>query len=117
MQNLKLQEKREILDIYNVSVKRDNRFILKEIFFKLNQSEIISILGESGTGKSTFLKIINGLIPISQGKILFKNQNILDYSPNKLRRMICFIPQIPVAIGKSVFEEFKLLKSNRISWY
>lgn len=111
MQYSKLPE-REILKVENLNILRNNKTILKNVNFLLHQSEIAVITGESGSGKSTFLKSLNALIPVSKGDILFKNSNILEISPSHLRRKICLIPQIPVAIAKNVFDEFKLIKNN-----
>lgn len=51
--------------------------VIKKLNFSVNKGEIISFLGESGSGKTTFLKCISGLEPINSGSISLNN-NILN---------------------------------------
>jgi putative ABC transport system ATP-binding protein len=101
-----------LLNVLNVKFSYNSNIILNNINFSLNKGEIAVIIGESGTGKSTFLKIINGLISPCSGKIIFKGKNIYNYEPTILRKKICYIPQTPVAIAKNVYSEFKIVNSE-----
>ncbi|AHF10168.1 MULTISPECIES: ABC transporter ATP-binding protein [Dehalobacter] len=49
---------------------------LKEVNFRCNQSEFVSIVGASGCGKTTLLRIIAGLEPPSSGEVLIDGENI-----------------------------------------
>ena len=51
--------------------------VIKKLNFSVNKGEIISFLGESGSGKTTFLKCISGLETINSGSISLNN-NILN---------------------------------------
>lgn len=51
--------------------------ILKDISFDVKKKEIFVIIGPSGTGKTTFLKILDLLEPAKDGQILYQGQNIL----------------------------------------
>lgn len=63
--------------------------ILAEINkFKIEQGEIISIIGKSGIGKTTFLKTIANLINPMEGKL-----SIFDTEPKKERGLVGYIPQ------------------------
>ena len=63
--------------------------ILAEINkFKIKQGEIISIIGKSGIGKTTFLKTIANLINPMEGKL-----SIFDTEPKKERGLVGYIPQ------------------------
>ena len=61
---------------------------LRDVSCQISEGEVISILGPSGTGKSTFLNLLNRLDQPSGGKILFEGQDILakNYDCNALRR-------------------------------
>ncbi len=100
-----------ILKTQNITVTRKKTTVFKNVDFNLKKSVITTLTGESGSGKSTFLKTLNAIIPF-QGEIFLKNKNILDYIPVILRKKICYIPQIPVAIADSVFNEFKLINGE-----
>src|SRR5271154_5383209 len=55
---------------------RAGRLVLDHIDFCLREGEIVAILGKSGSGKSTFLRILAGLIEASGGKVLYRGQDV-----------------------------------------
>lgn len=57
------------LVVEHLTKKFDNRVILDDISFKVNTGEILAIVGFSGSGKSTILKLITGLLEPTSGKI------------------------------------------------
>ncbi|MFN2340706.1 MAG: ATP-binding cassette domain-containing protein [Halanaerobium sp.] len=92
-------------------------FLLENIKFKnileVNQLEIekniiTSILGRSGGGKTTFLKLLNNMISVDKGEIFYKGKNIEDYDPVKLRREVVMLPQDPKIFKGSIEENFKI---------
>lgn len=66
-----------LLEVKNVSKKLEKHTLLEEVGFKLERGEKLGIVGETGSGKTTILKIIAGLIQPTSGKILFKNEKVL----------------------------------------
>ena len=95
-----------ILVFDNVS-KRYGRFAaLNQISFALDEDEFISLVGKSGSGKSTFLKLVLREERPSTGKIFFDNIDIRKFHDSELplyRRRIA-----------SVFQDFKLLGSKNV---
>ena len=69
--------------------------VLKDVNCEINPGEVISIIGPSGTGKSTFLRAINLLDPPSGGEIMVDGENILakGYPLNKLRQKMGMVFQ------------------------
>jgi osmoprotectant transport system ATP-binding protein len=67
--------------------------ILKDISFKINKGELVAIIGASGCGKTTTLKMINRLIKPSEGEILIDGENIANKDVIKLRRNIGYVIQ------------------------
>jgi len=57
-----------------------NKYIFKEISFKINKKEKISILGPNSSGKSTLLKILAGLVPWDEGNITLFNKDLSQIS-------------------------------------
>ena len=51
--------------------------VLKDVNCEISKGEVISIIGPSGTGKSTFLRALNLLDPPTGGEILFDGEDIL----------------------------------------
>ncbi|HVH78311.1 MAG TPA: nitrate/sulfonate/bicarbonate ABC transporter ATP-binding protein [Stellaceae bacterium] len=54
------------------------RLVLDHLDFTLREGEIVAILGKSGSGKSTFLRILAGLIPSSDGIVQYRGQTVLE---------------------------------------
>src|SRR5437868_8137978 len=52
------------------------RLVLDSVDFTLRDGEIVAILGKSGSGKSTFLRILAGLIPASQGRVEYRGEPV-----------------------------------------
>ncbi|HET6371296.1 MAG TPA: ABC transporter ATP-binding protein [Nitrospiria bacterium] len=50
--------------------------ILRDISFSVREGEFIAVVGPSGSGKSTLLRVINGLIPPTQGRVLYKGKEL-----------------------------------------
>ena len=69
-----------LLHTEHLSKKFGEQFILKDISLDVKKSEVVVIIGPSGCGKSTFLRCINGLEPLSGGKVELDGQNISDSS-------------------------------------
>src|SRR5215471_15084614 len=53
------------------------RLVLDGVDFTLRDGEIAAILGKSGAGKSTFLRILSGLIPASQGRVEYRGAPVV----------------------------------------
>ena len=81
-----MQNGEVILEVSHLSKKFADSEPLKDVNCKIHQGEIISIIGPSGTGKSTFLRCINRLEQPTGGKIYFHGEEITDDTSN-VRRM------------------------------
>lgn len=75
--------------------KEDHFLALNNISFHVNPSEIVALIGESGSGKSTIGRIITGLSKPSAGKVYFQDVDISYSFPRKLRREVSIIFQDP----------------------
>jgi len=83
------------IKIERLSKKYNNNYILKDINLSINKREIISIIGPSGVGKTTLLKIISGLIKAEEGQI---KVNDIDIHNIKEERMTGYIFQAPTLL-------------------
>ncbi len=63
-----------ILKIEDLSLSYANQEVLKDVNLELSKGERVSILGESGSGKSSLLRCIAGFEPVNNGKIFIKNK-------------------------------------------
>lgn len=58
------------IEVRNLVKKFDDKVVINDISFKVSDGEVLAIVGFSGSGKSTVLKLISGLIPYDSGEIL-----------------------------------------------
>lgn len=75
--NGKSKENDTLLEFKNIHFSYDKkRDILKDINFKINRGEIISVVGKNGAGKSTISKLICGFFKESKGDIIFEGESL-----------------------------------------
>lgn len=76
--------------------------VLRSIDLEIKEKDLIVVQGESGTGKSTFLKLFNRFCDPVSGTILFNNRELYEYGIDYIRSSIIYIPQLPLMIGGTV---------------
>jgi branched-chain amino acid transport system ATP-binding protein len=90
-------ENAAILKLENVSTGYGKRQVLYNLSFEINKGEIVLLIGSNGSGKSTVLKYIYGLIPPfsgGSGKVTFDGEDITGIDPSGLiTKGLVYIPQ------------------------
>lgn len=106
-----------MLELKNVSFARDNKQILNNISFKIDNSKLIAITGPNGSGKSTLAKIIMGILQPDSGSILFDGQDITAMSITERAKLgIGFAFQQPVKFkGLTVKDLIEISAGNSIN--
>jgi phosphonate transport system ATP-binding protein len=69
---------------------------LKDITFTVPEGQMVAIIGRSGAGKSTLLRCLNGILPVTSGKIAINDVGVTEATPKArmlLRRRIGFVYQ------------------------
>ena len=84
----------EVIRFENVSKSYDkDNIVIDELNLSIIEGEIISFIGSSGCGKTTLLKLINGLIVPDEGRIYVKNKEIKEWNQIELKRNIGYVIQ------------------------
>jgi len=78
---------------YQISTNSARRMILSGISLEIHGGETIALLGRSGSGKTSLLKLINGLRQSSAGTIFVEGRDLSDWDPIRLRRGIGYVIQ------------------------
>ena len=73
-----------MLEVKNLSVHYGMIQAVRNVDFKVNEGEIVSLIGANGAGKSTILKTLSGLIQPSEGEIIYLGENIASTSAKKI---------------------------------
>jgi len=103
------------LEIKDLRVHYGKIEAIKGVSVRVNQGEIVTLIGANGAGKTTILKTISGLRPISSGSITFDGEDINKIPAHK--RVDLGISQVPegrgIFPGMSVLENLEMGKFNR----
>ena len=82
--------KNGLVEFKNVYKSFDDKEILTDVSFRINKGKIIGLLGKNGMGKTTIIKLLNGLLTPSKGEILINNmkpgvesKKIISYLPER----------------------------------
>lgn len=79
-----------------LSFSRGKRMILKSMDISLEKSRFIGLIGPNGTGKSTLLRLMAGLLKPNAGTIFFNNQSISEMTALEVAKAITYMPQSTV---------------------
>lgn len=82
------------LEVRNLDVSYEQLNVLKNVNIIVEQGVFFTVLGDSGSGKSTILKAVSGLIPLNAGEI-YLNETDISAIPTE-RRDIAFVFQKPL---------------------
>jgi osmoprotectant transport system ATP-binding protein len=82
-----------IVEFRSVGYEIEENRILDDLTFTVAAGEILILLGESGCGKTTTLKLINRLIAPTSGEVVVEGRSTLDWDPISLRRHTGYVLQ------------------------
>ncbi len=101
------------IEFKNISFQyENNKPIFNNLNIKINAGEKVGLVGYSGSGKSTFIKLILRLIEPQTGEILIDSQDIKKVTQNSLRQQIGTIPQHPELFHRTIMENIRFSKAN-----
>lgn len=84
---------KEIIKFKHVVKKYGKKTIIPDLSFSINEGEFITVLGASGSGKTTTLKMINGLEKPTSGDVIVNGQNLKEHNIVEVRRHIGYVVQ------------------------
>ncbi|SEF89526.1 heme ABC transporter ATP-binding protein [Paenibacillus sp. UNC499MF] len=67
--------------------------VLKDIRFEVKPGEFFGIIGPNGSGKSTLLRLVSGVDPLTEGRILLQGKEVAGYSRKELARWLAVLQQ------------------------
>lgn len=103
----------EVLDVDKGEIRFDNvtftyggqrKPVYENFSLDIKPGEKIGLVGHSGSGKSTFVKLIQRLYDVQGGKVMIDGQDIAQVSQESLRKAISLVPQEPVLFHRSLAE-------------
>lgn len=91
----------------------DDHYVLKDINFTINSGETLAIVGNTGSGKTSIISLLNRLYHIQKGSITIDNINIEDYELSFLRSKIAVVLQDVFLFSGSIYDNVTL-RNNAI---
>ena len=85
--------------------------VLNGVTLEILEGEVVSLLGRNGTGKSTTIKAIMGMVPVNGGDIYFQGREVTGYKPHSLARLgLGYVPEERRIFGSlSVLENLEIV--------
>lgn len=102
-----------MLKLENINLYYDGIHALKGISLEVPEGKIVSLIGANGAGKTSTLRTISGLNRPKSGSIIFKDQDLLKVSPEKLVNM--GIIQVPE--GRRIFAPMSVYENLELGAY
>ncbi|CAH8608160.1 unnamed protein product [Schistosoma curassoni] len=85
------------------SLLKPGKFICDGLSFKVEPGQRVAIVGESGTGKSTIVRLVYRFFDVSSGSVLVGGQDVRSVNLESLRHAIAVIPQDTVLFHNTIF--------------
>lgn len=96
-----------LLEIDNLTCGYDGGVVLEGLSLSLGVGEVLGVFGRNGVGKTTLLKTIMGLVPVTSGKISLSGKNVTNKKPYQIARQgVGYVPQ-----GREIFGDFTVLEN------
>lgn len=95
-----------VLDLRNTSIYQRSALILSEINLTINKGELVYLIGKTGTGKSSLIKLLYGDLPLKEGE-----GSVVGFNLKNLKE--AEIPLLRRKLGV-VFQDFKLLSDRSV---
>jgi ATP-binding cassette subfamily B protein len=90
----------------------EEEYVLKDISFSINEGETLAIVGNTGSGKTSIISLLNRLYHIQKGSIRIDGENIDDFELHYLRSKIAVVLQDVFLFSGSVYDNVTLRNNN-----
>ena len=97
-----------LFDLNHIVLRREAVTILNDLSFTVNRGDTLAVLGPSGAGKTSLLRLLNGMDSPTSGSIIFDNQPLEDHPALELRKNVGMVFQSPVMMKGSVEENLRI---------
>ena len=88
-----------MMQVQNYNVSYGQSQVLHDLEFEVNPGEIVALVGRNGMGKTTLMKSLMGIVPVTEGKMLLNNEDITGFlSHERVSRGVAYVPQ-----GRMIF--------------
>ncbi|MFC1682250.1 ABC transporter ATP-binding protein, partial [Nanoarchaeota archaeon] len=110
-----LEIRKGIVEFKNVDFNYGKRKLLKNFNLKIKDNEKVALVGHSGCGKTTLIKLLNRFYDVNKGKVLIDEKDIRDFNQESIRSETGIVPQECVLFDDSIFNNIRFanLKASK----
>ncbi len=102
-----------LLKLKDVTIHYETAEAVKGVTLEVPEGAVVGMIGANGAGKSTILKAVSGLVPITQGEINFKNKRIVGMATHEIVNLgVVYVPE-----GRRLFPHMTVLANLRLGAY
>ena len=102
------------IEFDNVSFSYNDKAVIENLSFSLQEGKSYALVGSSGSGKSTVAKLISGFYNVNEGSIKIGGIPISEYSDEALIKAISFVFQDSKLFKKSIYENVALANKDAV---
>lgn len=107
-----LYESLQSIEFEGISFKYDRDIILDNTSFTVNKGDFVAIMGISGIGKSTLLKLLLGVFTVQDGKIYLNTDSGRIYVDKYTRKLFSYVPQGNMLVSGSIRDNLTFINSS-----
>ncbi|MDF2521192.1 MAG: transporter ATP-binding protein [Clostridia bacterium] len=102
-----------MLELQNLNVFYGAIHALRDVSLKINEGEIVTLIGANGAGKTTTLRTISGIEKAQSGKLLYNGKELNSVSASEIVKLgICHVPE-----GRRVFSTMSVFENLEMGAY
>ena len=102
-----------LLEVRNVFIHYEAAEAVRDVSLAVEEGSVVGIIGANGAGKSTILKALSGMLPLTRGEIFFKNERIDGLPAHEIvRRGIVHVPE-----ARRLFPHMSVLANLKLGAY
>jgi len=105
-----------MLEVKSLTKHFDDTTAVKDVSFTVKKGEVLVLLGTSGCGKTTTLKMINRLVEKTSGEVFINGKNIYEKDPHSLRQKIGYVIQETGLFPHLTIEENVAVVPKLLKW-
>lgn len=106
-----------MLEINSLSVGYGCHLILKEVSLTVHPGEVVALIGPNGTGKSTLIRAISGVLPVQGGTIQLCGRNLQLLTSENRARTLAVVPQAQsLPMSFNVYQTILLGRTPYLGW-
>jgi len=105
-----------MMEVEDVEFGYGSLKILEQVGFNLDSSQMLTILGPNGVGKTTLLKCLNGILKARTGTVMVEQQDLLSMHISDIAKQVGYVPQRGEVSRITVFDSVLLGRKPYIKW-